>query len=90
MIRDLCDGQLDGAEIGSTEITFTPGKIRGGTHTADTKTAGYVALLPLGLYLELDLDSRAHPAATWTSGSTSLSSSFLPFKLQIKHLPVRV
>ncbi|KAF6075777.1 RNA 3'-terminal phosphate cyclase [Phyllostomus discolor] len=45
MIRDLCDGQLDGAAIGSTEVTFTPGKIRGGTHTADTKTAGSVCLL---------------------------------------------
>ncbi|XP_020761729.1 RNA 3'-terminal phosphate cyclase isoform X3 [Odocoileus virginianus] len=40
MIRDLCDGQLEGAEIGSTEITFTPEKIKGGVHTADTKTAG--------------------------------------------------
>ncbi|XP_007934322.1 RNA 3'-terminal phosphate cyclase [Orycteropus afer afer] len=45
MIRDLCDGQLEGAEIGSTEITFTPEKIKGGTHTADTKTAGSVCLL---------------------------------------------
>uniref|UniRef100_A0A8C0GR56 RNA 3'-terminal phosphate cyclase n=1 Tax=Chelonoidis abingdonii TaxID=106734 RepID=A0A8C0GR56_CHEAB len=45
MIRDLCDGQLDGGEIGSTEITFTPGKIKGGTHIADTKTAGSVCLL---------------------------------------------
>jgi RNA 3'-terminal phosphate cyclase (ATP) len=44
MVRDLCDGQLDGAEIGSTEITFTPEKIKGGIHTADTKTAGYVPL----------------------------------------------
>jgi len=44
MIRDLCDGQLEGAEIGSTEITFTPEKIKGGVHTADTKTAGYVSL----------------------------------------------
>lgn len=43
MIRDLCDGQLEGAEIGSTEITFTPEKIKGGVHTADTKTAGYVS-----------------------------------------------
>uniref|UniRef100_A0A8C7CC37 RNA 3'-terminal phosphate cyclase n=1 Tax=Neovison vison TaxID=452646 RepID=A0A8C7CC37_NEOVI len=40
MIRDLCDGQLEGAEIGSTEIMFTPEKIKGGIHTADTKTAG--------------------------------------------------
>ncbi|XP_038525929.1 RNA 3'-terminal phosphate cyclase isoform X1 [Canis lupus familiaris] len=45
MIRDLCDGQLEGAEIGSTEIIFTPEKIKGGIHTADTKTAGSVCLL---------------------------------------------
>ncbi|XP_004614711.1 RNA 3'-terminal phosphate cyclase isoform X2 [Sorex araneus] len=45
MIRDLCDGQLEGAEIGSTEVTFTPEKIKGGIHTADTKTAGSVCLL---------------------------------------------
>uniref|UniRef100_A0A8C5KTN2 RNA 3'-terminal phosphate cyclase n=1 Tax=Jaculus jaculus TaxID=51337 RepID=A0A8C5KTN2_JACJA len=42
VVRDLCDGHLEGAEIGSTEITFTPKEIRGGTHTADTKTAGFV------------------------------------------------
>lgn len=91
MIRDLCDGQLDGAAIGSTEITFTPGKIRGGTHSADTKTAGYVAPpSPLGRAAELDLDSRAGPAATWTRGLTPLTSRFLPFKMQIKHLPFRV
>ncbi|TKC40980.1 RNA 3'-terminal phosphate cyclase isoform X1 [Monodon monoceros] len=45
MIRDFCDGQLEGAEIGSTEIMFTPEKIKGGVHTADTKTAGSVCLL---------------------------------------------
>lgn len=45
MVRDLCDGQLEGAEIGSTEITFTPAKIKGGLHVADTKTAGSVCLL---------------------------------------------
>ncbi|XP_072854106.2 RNA 3'-terminal phosphate cyclase isoform X1 [Pogona vitticeps] len=45
MVRDLCDGHLEGGEIGSTEITFTPGKIKGGIHVADTKTAGSVCLL---------------------------------------------
>lgn len=45
MVRDLCDGQMEGGQIGSTEITFTPGKIKGGTHIADTKTAGSVCLL---------------------------------------------
>ncbi|OXB66165.1 hypothetical protein ASZ78_012964 [Callipepla squamata] len=45
IVRDLCEGNLEGGEIGSTEITFTPGKIKGGTHIADTKTAGSVCLL---------------------------------------------
>lgn len=45
MVRDLCQGHLDGAEIGSTEIAFTPGKIKGGNHVADTRTAGSVCLL---------------------------------------------
>ncbi|KAL7984881.1 RNA 3'-terminal phosphate cyclase isoform X1 [Crotalus tigris] len=45
MVRALCDGQMEGGDIGSTEITFTPGKIKGGTHIADTKTAGSVCLL---------------------------------------------
>ncbi|NXC49703.1 RTCA cyclase, partial [Penelope pileata] len=45
IVRDLCEGELDGGEIGSTQITFAPGKIKGGIHTADTKTAGSVCLL---------------------------------------------
>ncbi|KAG8003318.1 RNA 3'-terminal phosphate cyclase [Nibea albiflora] len=31
---------LQGATIGSTDISLTPGKIRSGNHTADTQTAG--------------------------------------------------
>ncbi|KAG8436613.1 hypothetical protein GDO86_007644 [Hymenochirus boettgeri] len=44
-VRDLCGGKLEKAEIGSTEIVFTPGKIKGGALTSDTKTAGSVCLL---------------------------------------------
>ncbi|XP_028668264.1 RNA 3'-terminal phosphate cyclase [Erpetoichthys calabaricus] len=45
LVRDLSDGRLEGAEVGSTEITLFPGKIKGGNHVADTKTAGSVSLL---------------------------------------------
>ncbi|MBN3307308.1 RNA 3'-terminal phosphate cyclase [Amia ocellicauda] len=45
LIRDLCDGHLEGGEVGSTEITLSTGKIKGGNHVADTKTAGSVGLL---------------------------------------------
>ena len=39
----MSEGRLKGAEIGSTEIEFTPGKIKGGEYYADTQTAGFVS-----------------------------------------------
>ncbi|XP_007901105.1 RNA 3'-terminal phosphate cyclase [Callorhinchus milii] len=45
MLSDLCDGCLEGAKVGSTEIVFQPSRIQGGKHLADTKTAGSVCLL---------------------------------------------
>ncbi|XP_046395374.1 RNA 3'-terminal phosphate cyclase [Ischnura elegans] len=55
LVRDICGGTLIGGEIGSTEITFNPGKIQGGHYKADPKTAGSIALLmqvavPVALY----------------------------------------
>ncbi|XP_036377742.1 RNA 3'-terminal phosphate cyclase [Megalops cyprinoides] len=45
LLRDMSGGNLEGAIVGSTEITLTPGKIKGGNHIADTQTAGSVGLL---------------------------------------------
>ncbi|KAK2491155.1 hypothetical protein MC885_017601 [Smutsia gigantea] len=50
MIRDLCDGQLEGAEIGSTEIMFTPKKIKelhlkGGTNAEMAPQIDYTAMV---------------------------------------------
>ncbi|XP_014665922.1 PREDICTED: RNA 3'-terminal phosphate cyclase-like [Priapulus caudatus] len=45
LVRDLCQGQLDRAQVGSTEVTFWPGKLKAGRFVADTKTAGSVCLL---------------------------------------------
>ncbi|XP_041791714.1 RNA 3'-terminal phosphate cyclase [Chelmon rostratus] len=45
LVSDLCSGSLQGAAIGSTDISLTPGKIQSGNHTADTQTAGSVCLL---------------------------------------------
>lgn len=73
MVRDLCDGNLEGAEIGSTEITFTPEKIRGGIHTADTKTAGYVALV-----LHPGFGSSAVSDASWGMLLNPLEIQFSP------------
>ncbi|XP_071755621.1 RNA 3'-terminal phosphate cyclase [Centroberyx gerrardi] len=45
LVSDLCSGSLEGGNIGSTEVSLTPGKIRSGNLTADTQTAGSVCLL---------------------------------------------
>lgn len=36
----MCGAKLKGASIGSTDIEFIPGKLRGGHYVADTHTAG--------------------------------------------------
>lgn len=40
LVAEMCQAKLKGANIGSTEIEFIPGKIQGGHYTADTRTAG--------------------------------------------------
>ncbi len=40
LLRDLCDGTLEGAGVGSGQVTFQPQAIRGGDFVVDTKTAG--------------------------------------------------
>lgn len=45
LIEWMSRGRLEGANIGSTEITFYPAPVTAGQYEADTKTAGSVCLL---------------------------------------------
>ncbi|GAB0090405.1 RNA 3'-terminal phosphate cyclase [Sergentomyia squamirostris] len=45
LCKSLCKARVVGAYLGSTEVEFHPQTIIGGRHSADTKTAGSVALL---------------------------------------------
>ncbi|CAB3257932.1 unnamed protein product [Arctia plantaginis] len=46
LVADMCGAKLTGADMGSMEITFIPGrKIRQGHYVADTRTAGSITLL---------------------------------------------
>ncbi|XP_028169211.1 RNA 3'-terminal phosphate cyclase-like, partial [Ostrinia furnacalis] len=45
LVGEMCQARVRGASIGSTEIEFTPGPLRGGQYEADTHTAGSVSLL---------------------------------------------
>ena len=44
-VANLCEAQVEGAEVGSTQITFAPGKVQPGRYRLDVGTAGSVTLV---------------------------------------------
>ena len=42
---EICDAELDGAELGSCAMVFTPGTIRGGEYSFQVGTAGSTTLV---------------------------------------------
>jgi RNA 3'-terminal phosphate cyclase (ATP) len=44
-VAQLCDAELEGAEVGSTELRFRPQGLHGGTFSLDVGTAGSVTLV---------------------------------------------
>ncbi len=44
-VAALCGAELEGAEVGSTELRFKPEGLRGGTYSFDVGTAGSIALV---------------------------------------------
>lgn len=45
LVRECCQGELLGAEVGSKAMALVPGTIQGGSYLADTGTAGSCSLL---------------------------------------------
>jgi RNA 3'-phosphate cyclase len=44
-VATICDAQIEGAEVGSTQITFAPGKVMPGRYRLDVGTAGSITLV---------------------------------------------
>ncbi len=44
-VATLCDGDVEGGYVGSTSITFRPGKVLGGSYQLDVGTAGSITLV---------------------------------------------
>lgn len=56
-VASLCGAEVAGGQAGSAEITFRPGKVRGGRHRIDVGTAGSVTLvLQAGLLASLSAE----------------------------------
>ncbi|MFC4357736.1 RNA 3'-terminal phosphate cyclase [Halobium salinum] len=84
-LADLTDAEVDGAEVGSTEVTFDPGPIRGGAFEASMGTAGSLTLLfdaalPAAVRLDepLTLHATGGTDVKWSPPVESLRSVKLP------------
>jgi RNA 3'-phosphate cyclase len=44
-VAQLCDARCEGAEVGSTDLTFVPRRLRGGSFEVDVGTAGSIPLV---------------------------------------------
>jgi len=67
-VAALCGGGLDGDVIGSAELHFRPGRIRGGAYRFDVGTAGSTALV-LQAALPVALRAGVASALTITGGT---------------------
>lgn len=45
VLASLCNGKVEGLTVGSTEVFFEPGDMKGGVYTFDVGTAGSVSLI---------------------------------------------
>ncbi|MDO8480248.1 MAG: RNA 3'-terminal phosphate cyclase [Nanoarchaeota archaeon] len=50
-LKRFCNAQAEGAELGSTELTYTPGNPQAGAYSIDIGTAGSITLLMQSLLL---------------------------------------
>ncbi len=81
----VCDAQVEGLELGSTKLTYTPGKIKGGDFHLPIGSAGSTTLVLQTILLPLILGQTE--ANVWIEGGTHnpfappfefLQKSFLP------------
>lgn len=72
-VASVCDGEVDGAQLGAETVTFEPSSPQGGTLSVDIGTAGSVTLLFESLLpLAVGLD---RPLSVTTTGGTEVAWS---------------
>ena len=84
-LAGICDARTSGATPGSSEIAFSPGEIRGGSHRVEIGTAGSVTLLmqcllPALLRADAPSSLRIHGGTdvSWAPTVDYFKNVFLP------------
>src|SRR2546422_11428038 len=88
----VCDARVEGAEVGSTELVFGPGRLRAGSFRFDVGTAGSVGLvlqtlMPLSAFLpeSLDLEVTGGTDVKWSPPVDYLRMVTLPVLRSMKY-----
>src|SRR5207245_6763718 len=91
--NELCSGDLEGLEVGSTEFVFKPGKLRAGTFRFDVGTAGSVTLvlqtlMPILAFApgSVQLEITGGTDVMWSPPIEYLRLVILPFLRKIGYL----
>lgn len=79
----ICDAKINGCSLRSTHLSFSPGKIKGGTYEIDIGTAGSITLLmqclmPFGLCATLKLRILGGTDVKWSPSIDYLRFVTLP------------
>ncbi len=84
-IREITQAEIEGARLGSTELTYRPGKIKPGKYKVDIGTAGSISmvlhtLLPVCLFAgqPMELLIRGGTDVKWSPPVDYLKHVFLP------------
>ena len=82
---EICGGVVEGDEIGSREISFVPGEIKGGNYHFDIGTAGSTSLVLQTVLLPLAKAKR--PSVVTITGGTHVPWSPCFHYLDLNYLP---
>ncbi|MFA5943306.1 MAG: RNA 3'-terminal phosphate cyclase [Candidatus Thermoplasmatota archaeon] len=97
LLQQMTGSKVDGAEVGSPSLTFEPGRLQAGSHTADIGTAGCIplvlqAILPVAVATpgttRIELRGGTHvpfgPTMDW------FEQAYLPYLRRLADIDVKV
>jgi RNA 3'-terminal phosphate cyclase (ATP)/RNA 3'-terminal phosphate cyclase (GTP) len=85
-VAELCDGEVDGLDVGSKEVTFHPGDLTGGVFEFDVGTAGSIPLVLQACILPASM-SKSSVTLTVKGGTDTRWSPPIDF-VRLVHLPM--
>lgn len=97
-LQKICGAQTNEIQLGSQELEFTPGKVKGGVYEIDIKTAGSITLLLQALLLpclfaprKVTLRVTGGTCGKWQASGDYLQNLLLPHLQRfVEHIELRI